>query len=83
MSDEAIERRKAFLELFQKYDADRNGTISMEEFSDLYKELQYYELVSRDTSSTYEEMDTDNGMIKQPKVSRIAHFFDYTVRWRN
>eukprot|EP01036_Dinobryon_divergens_P030468 gene30468-39714_t len=60
ISDETIiDRRKAFLELFRKYDSDKSGAISKAEFSSLYKELAEVEIVSHDLESTFGDIDVN------------------------
>ena len=62
ISDETIiDRRKAFLELFRKYDSDKSGAISKAEFSSLYKELAEVEIVSHDLESTFGDIDVNGG----------------------
>ena len=73
LSDETvIERRKAFLDLFRKYDVDKGGAISKAEFSNLYNELVEVEIVSKALSSTFEEIDVNSGKASSLLVLRAC-----------
>jgi Ca2+-binding EF-hand superfamily protein len=63
LDDVAIQRRKAFLDLFRKYDLDSNGTISSAEFVGLYEHLKEAEVVSHNRTSTFEDIDFNSGEI--------------------
>lgn len=72
LDDDTLHRRSSAAKLFQKYDADRSGSIEVREFPGLYSELKALQLTNHSCEKAMEDMDADgDGKIE----------FDEFVAW--